>query len=205
METTELDLDAPGGELLGAIAYLAVLAYPESHRKRDRCVSALLALCNRAARDAGKPTAAFASELFDEVPHHVQARTLSTTGRKGMLPRVRRRLVAADAAAHAFLGQSINKAAKRSGMDESYFMYNIWAKSKPVLHLALALREVLLSWQHDGHPIYLQLIARPSWVRSAIVSAENWRVMLSAEGRAPAFMREINPDDFIRLLPAHTD
>jgi hypothetical protein len=201
VETTELDLDAPGGELRAAMAYLAALAYPESHRKRNNSVKALLALMNRAARDLGKPLSPSASDLFAEVPRQMQARRLGT-GRKGMLPRIRRRLQAAQAAAEAFGGRSLREIAAAHAGDAAYFLHTVWSESKPVLHLALAMRGTLMRWEDDGRPAYLQLLARPAWVREAMRSAESWRSMLSVGERAkPEFLHHIDADAFVRLVP----
>lgn len=205
METTQLDLGAPGGELLASIAYLAVMAYPESHRKRDRAVLACLAFMNRAARHLGKPLSPIASELFRDVPQRRQGEILGT-GQKGMLPRIYRRNLAARAAQRMIsTGCSLHKVAEIYSGNESYFLHTVWGESKPVLHLAVGLRSVLANWQDDGRPPYLQLLARLGWVREAMTRAENWRRLLTIGVNARSaheFMRHIDSEAFIRLVPA---
>ena len=204
METTEIDLEAPGGELLGAVAYLAVLAYPESHRKRSRCVDAMLAMLNRAAKTHGRATSKFASELFAEIPTKRQGEILGK-GQKGALRRIYRRWQAAEIASRALAsGMSLNAIIAELNANESHFFDAVWSESKPVLHLALALRGIAFRWQDDGRPSYIQLLARPTWVRDAIQSAENWRLTFSAGARmqhGPEFIRKIDSDAFIRLVP----
>jgi hypothetical protein len=213
METTAIDVDAPGGDLLAAVAYLAVLAYPESYKKRDRCVAAMLALMNRGARHLGLPTAPTASELFKQVPPKRQAEILGRGSKGGALRRIFRRMQAARAASEmlsrSVAGRravSLNEVAAAYDGNASYFMHTIWAESKPVLHLALGLRSALmrLSWVDDGRPPYIQLLAKPEWVREAMRSAESWRRQLTAvrvNTNAPEFLGKLDPEAWIRLIP----
>jgi hypothetical protein len=167
-EVTELNLNAPAGEVLASAAYLSVLAYPESYCKRPQ------------------------GEILG-------------TGQKGMLPRIYRRNTAARAAQRMISsGCSLNEVARIYGGNDSYFLHTVWAESKPVLHLALGLRSVLVDWQDDGRAPYVQLLARQGWVREAMTQAENWRRLLTIGAGAEStreFMRHIDPDAFIQLVP----
>jgi len=201
VETTTVDIDVPGGELKAAMMYLALIAYPESHNKRNRSYKAMFALLNRMARHAKKPMSPSAAELFDEITTKAQGDTLGR-GHKGTLPRIFLRLRAANAAELLFAssmlrltrsGASISIAIENVQHDfvgralwhghvslndiakreGSNFKHYVWAVSKPVMHMAFTLRRLRL--RDDGRPLYIQLLANPAWIREALPLAESWR------------------------------
>jgi hypothetical protein len=199
METSRVDVTG-GGEVLAMAAYFAVLAYPESHRKRDRAVKAVLAFMCRGARAQGLPLSPIASELFRAVPPRREFEIFGT-GQKGLLPTLRRRHLAALAADRMVRTRcSLRHCAAISGLDESHFKQKIWTESKPVLHLMLALHHhTLRHWRFDRRPWWEQLLARAGWVHEAMLIAEQGRPKLTRLFR-------ISPETQIRLLPAdHAD
>lgn len=221
----ELPLSEPGGELLGAMAFLAALAYPESIPARDRAIEAMKALCAKLAirhgRDCKQPS--------------MRNQQIEGTLRR-LSARIEKRLEAADAAAWISIGArqpgprekanpadmqrarffvlkaggriaasaeeirrtgrgvliatlrakpgallSVNEFARQSQRGD--WERDTWRESRPVLHLALALRGIGMKWTDPRGFGLLPLLASPQWIRDALPSGEEWLATLERSGK----------------------
>jgi hypothetical protein len=196
-ENTVLPLaDQPGHDYLASIGFLAVLAFPESFRARDAFVAIskkhLNALYNLRHPRGKRLPAGRVAEILKSGP---------ITGAASRIQR--RRLRAADVAEAVYLrwasqGTWLRFEAKvgdvvirstREGLqllDQRGNLSNaytrVWTESKPVLHLARALRSLFL--EPEWNALLAKrglwgLIERPDWVRSALRNAELLRLLPS--------------------------
>lgn len=94
---------------------------------------------------------------------------------------------------------SVNRWALRTGRGD--WERDTWRPSRPVLHLALALRVVQMQWT-DPRPFGLwPLLANPQWIRAALASAENHVVHLEYAARRRPALAGIAGAKRVRLLP----
>jgi hypothetical protein len=195
-----LHSDAP--DWLGAIVYLAVLAYPDDVPQRDKFVFAAKALILRDYVDLGGDSAKVRA-AFRKIVFETPSRDIYDGGRIRLAWRriVRRRLPAADVASRAVIASvpnspfefvfdgvpvrggvtaAIRGISARDGREQNDVMKRIWSESKPVLHLALALRNVL---DEMGRAVSAhELLRSPAWVREAVKDSENALMLLDYAG-----------------------
>jgi len=79
------------------------------------------------------------------------------------------------------------------GWDAVRVRHRVWATTKPVLHLAIALRGAPRREHYSIEP--LLLIQEPSWLRNALEYAEASRQVL------PQLIPSFEPEQAVRLLP----
>ena len=190
-ETTYLPTQGDAAPL-GVMTYLAVLAYPDDWDKRDRFTElfkAWLTIDCTGARPAPIPNASLLGNgLF----------------------RIRVRRIYAAEIAHMVMSDSSEKklsvaaalrhfATIHKREDESFILRHIWGESKPVLHLALALKPVIEERRMYTNGTNLQkpiLVYDTDWLPYAIRQAENWRV------HALPRLFQIGEQYTIRVLPS---
>jgi hypothetical protein len=199
---TRIEASEAGEPLIIASVILAVVAYPESETKSQRAFRAMHAMLNRRARSAGRRTNLAARELFAEFTVQKEGGVLGFANGRGVAGRLNRRLLAADVAAELlFTKASLNSAARSRRSDASHFKHVVWAQSKPVLHLALALRRRLLNWSDPRKPGVFTLLANPDWAPDVLRGAEKWRrILIHASQKLEAFSG-IEAVGFVRILP----
>jgi hypothetical protein len=197
-EATSVSLSAPGGEVFAAMMYLAALAYPESHAKRDRFVLAMKAHCLRHARRQRRITREHAAVIVTGITPQQQR------GRLGQgFGRVAHRIRMADAALPSFLELLSSRSFRitvnstltdRLGQvsGDRRETFRTWKATRPVLHLALALRTIL----QEPRELGVELLYEPTWVPRALKFAEH--VLLPTLRTSP-LMHRIRA---IRLLPS---
>lgn len=183
---------------LGAAAYLAWLAYPgEAEAARRRAfVEAWRALIVKAAVRQGFPRV--------KVLRRLRGQTLKEINRKirhGVTRIVFYRWPAAVMAEFVMIGAPITQAVRlkiaKGGRlrfdaraNASNVFARVWRPSLPVIHLALALREVCKA--RGARFDAAELVRRPDWLPGAIDDAERFRILLLT---IPKFGAE----NFIRL------
>lgn len=197
-----------GPDFIGAMAFLALLAYPEPSRlRRDKVVFACKAHVIKAAKRVGAPHKMLRKELLSYPIEKIRAGPVSQAWRRI----VNRRIPAAMMAEMLMLtregktgairvkvkldgqvvGENISAVAdavathleanKIADMTRQNMLTRVWKESSPVLHLAVALNSVLQKLP-PGRISFFTLLNKPSWVRQAISSAEIVRKMLPAYG-----------------------
>ena len=204
---------------LGAIAYLAVLAYPNRSewRMRDQFVEACKALMLQIAVKRGYPRWEIYPRYRKMRPEQMHSR-ISRAFRRIYS----RRLFAVYVASWPILSRtkvgpfSIKAPATiRAGLkvglvdyvrdyedldsDAFWNRYRLqWAESLPVLHLTWVIAGLLQKEQSNP----MQLIYRPHWVRRALKASELLRVKLPDLLKGQPIGRTVfNPSTAIHLIP----
>lgn len=195
-EITSLKLQ-PGiaGDFVAAAAFLAVLAFPKEHARRDRFVRCCKAyFIKYGIKVRGYPKKSFRPE-FRQYPNH----KIWEQGPMRTAARIitQHRLAAAETAfgiASSSISKqsrlritvrrdgvpitSVNKASEAMGNVEggrdTNWITQVWSPSKPVLHLAMALRSALL--ERPEADIW-RLVDHPDWARDALKTAEHLRLV----------------------------
>jgi len=197
-EVTLVNVDMDG-ELWAVMVYLAALAYPESYESRDHFILAMKAHCVRYAQRQSRMTRAAGSF----VTRAITAQQHRGSMRLG-IGRIMRRLEMAEVIIPNLL-ESLSSPAlqiRTSGSitqriddlqrDRSTAMSQ-WSESKRVLHLAIALRSIVLARMKEPNWHVISLLHRPEWVRSALVNAEMNAQILRA-------LHQIKGTDLVRLV-----
>ena len=176
--------------------YLAVLAYPESQKKREDFTDACMALIYKTSYKRKE-------RAMREIPkqyRRMKTTTVESTVRAGMNRIRKERFYAAFYVfTHVFQREKSND--KTMLLDEKWtdtrshaayhFFENIkgeyrdcikvrnryWKNSKPVLHLAMAILNRLWHSEDAGED-FNNLIVDSSWVPDALEEAEAWRHIL---------------------------
>lgn len=192
-----------GPDFFGAMAFLALLAYPEPLKRamRDKVVFSCKAHLIKAAKKARPPGKLLRKEFLNYRIEKIESGPISQAWRRIanrripaammlemlMLRRAGARVVfnkqeievnvssAADAIANEL------DALKVADLSRQNTLTRVWKESAPVLHLAVALNSVLRRLPR-GQRSFFTLLNNPSWVRQAIASAEIVRKTLPAYG-----------------------
>ena len=205
----------------GAVAYLALLAYPDP-RECDKQESFAIALRlhqlqTRAMED---PTEAWRRQSIEPVLLLLDQRASDKLLDQGIYRLKTHRAIAAEMAAQMLLWEglghrlTLRAATKRArhllgstplewgrqtiqNPSPQNVQHRYWASSKPVLHLAVALRGVIIERHGTGGKVRLDgLLASPAWVAPALRQAE----MLRQHMIASASFRGIKDDTTIRAV-----
>lgn len=192
---------------VGAMGFLAVLAYPESIKKRDELVFAMKACFARGQIPRGRGRRVLPAEMREMENQQIDGR-LDRAHR-----RIVDRLLAADminrvlaaqgrsslTSSAEWVARRINRSRNRGHpvRKAAKVRDRILGDGRPVLHLALALRGLLLA-RGIVELNMVQLMVRPDWLGACLSRAEGWRRCLSIPP-----MPEIRFDDAdaIVLLP----
>lgn len=185
-ETTQIPITYPESTL-GAAAFIAVVAYPNHLGRRDDFLDAVKAWAIKGAKASGKdvPPSRFAS---------IRNRSYIATWDKTHKLVWKRFDAIYASGLHPFIPGLLNGGtlvqAERVMQHQlrhnwaGHFIREIWSPSKPVLHLAIALRNFTLQADtHDTRPkqyfsIEWCLHHADQWLVQAISSAEVWRKAL---------------------------
>lgn len=202
---------------VGAMAFLAVLAYPNERRKRDMLIHAMKAGLLKSAVPQGKGRSA----LRDDLRTFPNRRIENVVGMA--VKRIAGRRIPAARMLHWLIlngrqdfmrvsgeyPRTINAAARvldawQPGEESTgNIKHRVWSESKPVIHLAHAYWTTV-HW--NAKPSYLQpggsvdvwrLIQRPDWLPDVLERAERTRRALPLHN--PAL--KISEAELIRLLP----
>ncbi len=218
-EVTDIPTKGKAAARVGAIGYLAVLAYPNRSewRMRDQFVEACKALMLQIIVKRGYPRWGIYPRYRKMRPQMMHSR-ISRAFRRIYS----RRLFAVYVAIWPILNRTKfgpirikAPATIRAGLkvglvdhvrdhedidsDALRNRYRLqWAESLPVLHLTWVIRELLQKEQSNP----MQLIYRPHWVRRALKESELLRVNLPdlLKGQ-PKGRTVFNPSTAIRLIP----
>lgn len=201
-ETTDLPTKEPAA-MLGAIGYLAVLAYPDRSEwnKRDEFVRAAKALLLQISIKRGYPR----RKVPPEYRRYRSAKTDGVLG-KGFRRIYDRRLIAALIAertlppfqfsiARLLRGLVAGEERRhksleiKSALDNRY--HRIWAESLPVLHLTLVIVDELQKQSENP----MRLIYNHSWLVRSLKEAEQLVPLLQTH--IPSF----HPERAICLIP----
>jgi hypothetical protein len=161
--------------LFAAMMYLAALAYPESHAKRQRFILAMKAYCLRYARHQRRIDRERVAIIITAITPQQQRGQLGAGFR-----RIAHRVHMADVALLSFLELLSSPALQiRSGVPLTARMDQVrggarpafrrWQATRPVLHLALALRTIL----QEPLELGVALLYDPAWVPRALRFAEH--------------------------------
>jgi hypothetical protein len=95
---------------------------------------------------------------------------------------------------------TVNEWARRTGRGD--WERDTWRPSRPVLHLALALRNVAAQWTDPRGFGLFPLLANPQWVRAALESAERNGLYLELAAREQPALAAFADGVRVRLIPA---
>lgn len=207
-EVTSVDAS---NSLFAAMVFIAALAYPEDHAARDYFILATKAHCVRFAQHRRRMSRAAGSPTTNAIAAQQQRAAM----RKG-IERIRIRLQMAEIIAPSYLEalskntllrvkikikdenglelDSYTKALASLPVDQRTGMRH-WAESKPVTHLAMALRSVILEQKKQMGTRWhvLTLLHQPGWILQTIPTAEHHLAQLRA---LPIFANT----PFVRLI-----
>lgn len=162
--------DAPAGTapvtLSIAIEFLALLGYPESAKRRAAATAAMRAYYLRCCRDAG--TLEHLGDIM--APQHMQNQL------RRLKHRLEKRLIAANDCVALDMGLSRTKRGPQLSLNDiavdrpPRYKSDWWRPE--VMHLAIALRAVMLTWT-DPRPFTVEtlLLLWPDWIDSAMGDA----------------------------------
>jgi hypothetical protein len=180
-EVTDIDVDAVG-ELFAAMVFLAALAYPQSHPARNRFITAMKSACQRAARAAGRSTAAPVLLAKNQNAtlrlgvKRIHYRVLAARAASCELPTIffQRLLrgvefVGPDAAKASLQLRAKNSRTRRieSITNDHSRAFRHWRATAPVLHLGLSLNSVPAAYGAG-----FQLLFNTGWIAAALRRAE---------------------------------
>lgn len=178
LECTKLPISGDDA-YLGAIGYLAILAWPNAIESRNKFVDCCNAWwCQRHIEAGGDDS--WVPPRYRK--HQYPTRRIYDTGPAVKAWRLitSRRLPAARVA-EKYLLTRWTAGDKKTGTGISALFGNdvnkvtrIWSESKPVLHLAIALRQQAELPSAD----IFDLLANPGWLRTAVETAEKQRNLL---------------------------
>lgn len=202
-ELVALPVEGPVAQI-GAAGFFAVLAWPRNIAKRDEFVNHCKEwLIRRAESREG------AKFSHPKRFRKIASRTLNVSGPISMaLSRVQLRIEIASMTRELLVfgllpgGSGLTKTAaarrlhlrrialkKKHADDPDSAVSNIvrhgtghWDQSLPVLHLALALEDVMLDKNKHAEFRMFDLVTDPSWLASAIDASESYRVLLAKVG-----------------------
>jgi hypothetical protein len=223
-EILKLRLGEPGGELLAAMTFLAILAYPESTSKRTRAIEAMRSRYARTVRRGSPSMTAqqqdgtlrrLALRVVKRIDAAEAARAFVHGGRQPMrrvpvrheparLPRARFRQKKTGMRGRLVTGSylepgalwTVNAWARQSLRGD--WERDTWRTSRPVLHMALALLDEFES--RRGACGVTDMLLNPGWVRGVLSDAESWLLglKLAAARGAPPIVANTLPS--IRLI-----
>ena len=201
-EATHLPLsDCPEHDYLAAIGFLAALAFPESIPARNAFVKTAIrhlnALHNLHNPHAAKLQVGRVREIRVSSPitraatriekHRLPAAEIAAAVLVSDLSRRMRPHIVVSIGGMPIRSTRAGVMAAGSGTPSNVYT-RTWASSKPVLHLALALRALLLEpeWAAlvDKRGLW-GLIERPDWVRTALRRAKFFRLVASSPFKIP--------------------
>lgn len=201
-ELTSLEVGTPAQQFDAATGFLAALAYPESHSKRNRACLAMRAMMFRWARDVGRLTRTVAvAEAFALPPRNMGG------SMRRLEDRIKRRLEAAEVFARLLLQfrpasdaepYSLRAFQARRRIGPHY--RGTWCLE--VMHLAMALRALSMRWTDPRGFGVRTLLANPGWIVAALDSAESF-AQLRRASNLPAALAGYRRAFLVRLIPSN--
>ncbi len=205
----------------GPVAYLALLAYPDPReRNKQKSFAMALRLNQLQTRAMANPTEAWRRQLIEPSLLLLEQGASDKPLDQGIYRLKTHRAVAAEIAACMLLQEglghrlTLRAATKRArhllgstplewgrqtiqNPSPDNVRQRYWATTKPVLHLAVALRGMNIKRYDKGSKVRLDdLLSRPEWVAPALRQAETLRQHMIASACFPG----IEDDGTIRAV-----
>ena len=196
VETTYLPTEGALGQI-GAARFLAVMAYPNKVKRRDRFIESVIDLIQREAAQeiAGRPR---------DINRHILRAEHEIKKRLPAAGLARRHLLRMGNVILTTTDQPVPTAtthhfARVTTGDEAagHFYRDIWTPAKPVLHLMIAFENNAPGFMPEDGYGTADLIARPGWLHPALENAEALRGLIAACDAI-----EVSEGQTIQLLPA---
>ena len=186
--------------VMGAATYLGVLSYPESKQKRQDFIRAVLAYAeiNRCLHEDNiwHPQTVIPGLLI------MNPKKVEHTIDRAIYRLKTHRIVAAEMAAFIMMNDTeflqvridgkrptVNRMAARAAemlsatpqleWSPEHVKKRVWSATKPVIHLAIAFRGIILERFFERSVDFDNLIEQPNWVERAIKTAEMLRQILA--------------------------